>query len=109
MRATLDGLVAPFQRSGKPSWPVIILMVLINGLVLANAVLHDPRQGYDASDHLNYIKTLAVKHALPSCTDTGQCYVPPLPYLFPALVLSTGYATLWQAAKLAQLVDVLLS
>lgn len=109
MRAALGELRGPFRQAGRPNWPVIVLFALINGLVMANAVLQDPRQGYDAADHLNYIKTLAVKHTIPSCTDTGQCYVPPLPYLLPAIVLSTGHLTLWQAAKFAQLVDVLLS
>jgi hypothetical protein len=101
--------VAPLQKAGRPNWPVVIMMILINGLVLANVVLHDPRQGYDAADHINYMRTLAVRQTIPSCKDTAQCYVPPLPYLLPAAVLATGRITLWQAAKLAQLVNLILS
>lgn len=109
MRDSLNDLWAPFRGAGKLRWLLIGLFILINGLVLTNALIHDPRTGYDAADHLNYIKTLATTHALPTCKDTGQCYVPPLPYLLPALALTTGHVTLVQAAMLAQLVDVVLS
>jgi hypothetical protein len=83
--------------------------VLINALVFANAILHDPYSGYDAADHIQYIKTLATKRVLPSCKETAQCYVPPLPYILPAVALSTGRVSLWHAAKLAQLLNALLS
>ncbi len=109
MRRWLADTLTPFRQAGRPNWPVVAIFVLINGLVLTNAILHDPRQGYDAADHLNYIKALATKHAIPSCAETGQCYVPPLPYLLPAILLSAGRLTLLQAARLAQLFDVILS
>lgn len=109
MQAYVQQLFTPFERQGRPYWPIILLFALINALVLANAVLHDPYSGYDAADHIQYIKALASDHALPSCKETAQCYVPPLPYILPAAVLATGRISLWHAAKLAQLLNVLLS
>ncbi len=109
MRDLIHRLLAPFEHQGRPNWPVLTLFILINGLVFANAILHDPYTGYDAADHINYIKTLATKRALPSCKETAQCYVPPLPYILPAIMLSTGRISLWQVAKLAQLINFLLS
>ncbi len=109
MGEALKEVLAPFRTSGRPKWPVIVLFVLVNGLVAANAVLHDPRQGYDAADRLNYIRTLGLRHVIPSCKDTGQCYVPPLPYFLPAIALATRRVTLFQAGEIAQLADVVLS
>lgn len=109
MAKLLRELIDPFQSQGKTSWPVLALFLLINALVFTNAVLHDPYSGYDAADHIQYIKVLATKRALPYCNQTSQCYVPPLPYILPAIALSSGRITLWQAAKLAQLLNGFLS
>jgi hypothetical protein len=109
MRALIREVFEPFHHNGKVHKPLVIVFILINTLVLANALLHDPYQGYDAGDHIHYIKTLAEKKAIPTCADTAQCYVPPLPYMLPALVLATGRINLWQAAKFAQLINVILS
>jgi hypothetical protein len=99
----------PFYHNGKVHKPLVILFILINTLVLVNAILHDPYQGYDAGDHIHYIKTLAEKKAIPTCAETAQCYIPPLPYMLPAIILATGRINLWQAAKFAQLINILLS
>lgn len=109
MGAALAEILGPFRTSGRPNWPVIALFVLVNGLVAANALLHDPRQGYDAADRLNYIRTLGMRHVIPSCKDTGQCYVPPLPYFLPAIILASRRITLLQAGEIAQLANVVLS
>ncbi len=109
MRALIREVFEPFYHNGNVHIPLVILFILINTLVLANALLHDPYQGYDAGDHIHYIKTLAEKKAIPTCADTAQCYVPPLPYMLPALILATGRINLWQAAKFAQLINIVLS
>ncbi len=109
MRTLIQEVFEPFYNNGKVHRPLIILFILINALVSANAILHDPYQGYDAGDHIHYIKTLAEKRAIPTCADSAQCYIPPLPYMLPAIILATGRINLWQAAKFAQLVNILLS
>ncbi len=109
MRAALAEVVEPFRYQGRLHKTLLILFVLINALVLINAVLHNPRRGYDAKDHLDYIQTMAVERRIPTCADSAQCYIPPLPYMLPALLMATGRVTLAQAAKLAQLTNVLIS
>ncbi len=109
MRSLIQEVFEPFYHEGKVHRPLLILFILINTLVLVNAILHDPYQGYDAGDHIHYIKTLAEKRAIPTCADTAQCYIPPLPYILPAIILSTGRINLWQAAKFAQLINIFLS
>ncbi len=109
MHRLIQDLLGPFRDDHKVRLPLVVLFLLINGLVFANALLHDPYQGYDARDHVHYIRTLAEKKQIPTCKDTAQCYIPPLPYMLPAIILTTGRITLWQAAKLAQLDNVLLS
>lgn len=109
MRRLIAEVFDPFRYRGKPHMPLILVFVLINALVLVNAVLHDPAKGYDASDHIHYFKTLAEDHRIPTCTDSAQCYIPPLPYLLPAIILSTGRFTLFETAKLAQLANVFIS
>ncbi len=109
MRAAFGEVLEPFRYQGRPHKPLLILFVLINALVLTNAILHDPRRGYDAKDHIDYIQALGEAHRIPTCADSAQCYIPPLPYMLPALILSTGKVTLLQAAKIAQLVNVLIS
>ena len=99
----------PFYHNGKVHKPLIFLFILINLLVFANAILHNPYQGYDAADHINYIKAFALKRAIPTCADTDMCYFPPLPYLLPAIILATGRINLWEAAKFAQIFNVFLS
>ncbi len=109
MRTAFAEAVELFRHQGRIHKPLLILFLLINALVLTNAVLHDPRRGYDAKDHLEYIQALGENHRIPTCADSAQCYIPPLPYMLPALVLATGKVTLLQAAKIAQLSNVLIS
>ena len=45
----------------------------------------------------------------PLVLKAAQCYIPPLPYILPAIILATGRINLWQAAKFAQLINILLS
>lgn len=109
MRPLFAEVVEPFYHDHRPNKPLIILFVLINVLVLVNAYLHDPTKGYDAGDHIHYIKTLAEDRRIPTCADSAQCYIPPLPYMWPALLVASGTASLLLAAKLAQLTNVIIS
>ncbi len=85
-----------------------LLFLLINGIVLYNACLHDPRIGYDATHHLRYIEAFS-KLRLVSFEESGEFFSPPLPYLLPALLIRfTGVDVFW-AAKLGQGLNVLLS
>ena len=99
----------PFYHNGKVYKPLVFLFILINLLVLTNTVLHDPYQGYDAGDHIHYIKALAINREIPTCAESAQCYIPPLAYMLPAIILATGRINLWEAAKFAQLFNVILS
>jgi hypothetical protein len=77
-----------FIIDGRFAWPIALLFVLINALVLLNAVVHNPKIGYDASQHLKYATTLA-KGQLPTPVDTHEFFSPPLPYLPTALLWAT--------------------
>ncbi|HTP00128.1 MAG TPA: hypothetical protein VMJ64_02040, partial [Anaerolineales bacterium] len=109
MRRLIAEIIDPLCHNGKLHAPLLALFLVINALVLVNAVLHDPAKGYDAGDHLHYIRTLAEDRRIPTCADSAQCYIPPLAYMMPAILLSTGKLTLLQAAKAAQLGNVLIS
>jgi hypothetical protein len=109
MQTTVQEIFSPFYHNGKVYKPLVIIFFLINFLVFINAVLHDPYQGYDAGDHIHYIKTLALKREIPTCAESAQCYIPPLPYMLPAIILATGRINLWEAAKFAQLINIILS
>jgi len=97
------------SRSGRGfDTPLILVFSVINGLVLMNACLHDPRVGYDADLHLAYIQALS-KLRLVAPGDSGEFFSPPLPYALPALlILLTGVKVFW-AAKFAQFLNVCLS
>jgi hypothetical protein len=109
MPASIREVFDPFYQNGRIHKPLVVLFILINLLVSINAVLHDPYQGYDAGDHIHYIKALAINKEIPTCAESAQCYIPPLPYMLPAIILATGRINLWEAAKFAQLVNILLS
>jgi hypothetical protein len=80
----LAGLKAPFLRDGRLDRLALALFLAINGLVLVNSILHDPGIGYDAVDHLRYIRILPSR--MPSEADTREFFSPPLPYFVPSLV-----------------------
>ena len=92
-------------------WPnraLLAVCLLSNGIVLTNAILNDPDTGPDHSAHLAYVSTLARLH-LPTPAESAEYYSPPLPYLFPGLLMWSCSISLWWAAKCAQLLNVLLS
>ena len=46
-----------FQSNGKIDPIILTLCLIINVIVLANAILHYPKIGYDAIENLNYIQS----------------------------------------------------
>jgi hypothetical protein len=96
---------APFRGPAGRVDPILVaLFVAVNGLVLANALLHDPTIGYDAPAHLRYVKALS-SGRLPTERDTYEFFTPPLSYLAPAAAVAAGLA-MPAAAKLAQVLNV---
>jgi 4-amino-4-deoxy-L-arabinose transferase-like glycosyltransferase len=71
-----------FRYGGKIDPIVIILCLVINLIVLVNAILHYPKIGYDAVENLNYVQILPDR--LPSRQDTYEFFSPPLPYFLPS-------------------------
>lgn len=84
---SLNSIISLFKSDGKLQREVLVVFMFINALVFINAILTDPRTGFDASDHIAYIQTLAFKQRLPEPSDTTVFYSPPLPYVIPALFL----------------------
>ena len=112
MQNALEFFLAPFriadQTQQRFHLPLLLIFLMINGLVCVNTILHDPTIEYDAQGHLANIRALA-NFRLPSSLESVEYFSPPLPYLFPAALMIAGVVDWWQAAKLAQLLNVLLS
>ena len=97
-----------FRAEGRIQPVLVLVFFLINAVVLLNAVLHPPTIGYDAHDHLRYVTTLA-EGRLVTPADSAEFFSPPLPYLFPAALMRVASLSIEQAAKAAQLLNVLVS
>jgi len=108
VKAFFRALAAPFRSGDRLEIGLVVVFLLINGLVLVNACLHDPRIGYDSLDHLNYIQALS-RLRLVTPQDSYEFFSPPLPYAIPALFLALTKLDVFWAAKLAQFVNVFLS
>ncbi|MBI2758557.1 MAG: hypothetical protein HYX49_07740 [Chloroflexi bacterium] len=105
----MSKLLTPFLYKGRLDKALLAAFLIINGLILVNAILHDPAVGYDAGDHLKIIKLLARNGQWPTVEQTKEFFSPPLPYLLPALVLRLRLFDAAGAAKFAQLINVGLS
>ncbi len=97
--------VIQFARDNKT---IVFLLIVINGIVLANAILHDPTIGYDSLDYFKYIEILSTGR-FPTPTESREFFSPPLPYFFPSLFMSLFHIDILVAARLAQLINFLLS
>jgi hypothetical protein len=86
---------------------LLAVFLIINVLVLFNAVFHDPTVQYDGPAHAAYVAAVAGLH-LPTASETPEFFSPPLPYVLPALVKVAGL-NLWWAVKFGQMVNVVLS
>ncbi len=67
-----------FRYDGRIDPIILTLCLVINVIVLANAILHYPKVGYDVVENLNYIQVLPDR--LPSYADTSEFFSPPLPF-----------------------------
>lgn len=101
-------LIAPFRSENGTDRPLVIIFLLINGVVLFNAIFHHPAVGPDSPAHLRYIEVLS-QFRLPTPDDTYEFFSPPLPYLLPSLLYSSGIFSLWGVAKFSQLLNALFS
>ncbi len=101
-------LVQPFLSEARIDYRLLSVFVLINGLVFANACLHDPTIGYDSQWYLRYIEALSKLH-LVTPRDSAEFFSPPLPFTFPALLMTFTGVDILQAAKFAQFFNVFLS
>lgn len=106
--SNVANLPNPPATTQRGDWLLVGLLVAINGVVLANAILHDPAIGYDARAHFAYIRVLS-EGRLPSEADTYEFFTPPLSYLPAALVRRLGFGGLFLAGKVAQYLNVLYS
>lgn len=97
-----------FKTNGRYNIGLLTVFFLINGIVLVNACLHDPRINYDGKGHLKNIQALSEGH-LPTPADSREFFCPPLPYAVPVLAKDCLGLSLFQAEKLAQCTNVLLS
>src|SRR3989442_10720394 len=108
MRSLFSQLIVALKSSSRLDRVLLAVCVVINGIVLTNAVLNDPNSGPDYTDHLTYVSTLAELH-LPRPLESAEYYSPPLPYIVPAFLMWSSSMSLWWAAKGAQLLNALLS
>jgi len=103
-----ESLFAPFRLEHGMNKPLIAVFLLINGVVLLNAICHDPSRGYDAYHYWDYIEVFS-EFRLPTPHDSAEFFSPPLPYLLPSFLYSFRTFDLRAAAKFAQLLNVLFS
>jgi hypothetical protein len=108
LKRFLAGLQSPFRSNNRLDVRIILVFCIINGMVLYNGIFHDPRIGYDAAAHLAYIQALAKMH-LVSVQESSEYFSPPLPYGIPALGIALTGMDIYSAAKLGQIINVLLS
>jgi 4-amino-4-deoxy-L-arabinose transferase-like glycosyltransferase len=80
--SAIQKFLSLFKSSNKIDPIILTLCLVINIIVLANAILHYPKIGYDASENLNYIQVLPDR--LPVRQDTYEFFSPPLPYFLPS-------------------------
>jgi len=116
---TQNAILSLFKSNGRFSLWLIIIFFFINAVVFLNAILHDPRVGYDADGHLGYVSTLAFHNRLPNQEDSCEFFSPPAPYILPAVFLYVisklnvaaidNKTLLVIASKLAQLLNLVFS
>lgn len=77
-----EGLLRPFSSNGRADPLLLALFLLVNGIVLGNAIVYEPGLGYDAYMHERYVGVLA-RGRLPEPRDTREFFSPPCPTSFP--------------------------
>lgn len=100
-----------FRVEGRWSWPILLTFLIIQLIVLYNALAHDGRFGYDGPGHMAYVRTLA-EGRLPTPQDSHEFFSPPLPYVPAAIAwrlldASSNDTRAILALKVGQLVQFL--
>jgi len=72
-----------FRYNGRLDPMILALCLVINVIMLANAIMHYPKVGYDVVQNLNYIQVLPDR--LPTFNDTSEFFSPPLPFFLPSV------------------------
>jgi 4-amino-4-deoxy-L-arabinose transferase-like glycosyltransferase len=72
-----------FRYNGRIDPIILSLCLVVNIIVLTNAILHYPKVGYDVVQNLNYIQVLPDR--LPTFNDTSEFFSPPLPFFLPSV------------------------
>lgn len=104
----LAAFLEPFQAGKGFNITLLSIFAAINGLVLFNAIFHNAWVGYDAHEYINYISILS-ELRLVTPEDSYEFFSPPLPFVIPALSMIIAGVDMYRAAKLAQMLNVLLS
>ncbi|HEX7516025.1 MAG TPA: tetratricopeptide repeat protein [Chthoniobacterales bacterium] len=93
-RTWLGRLLKPAADGGLSRRHITILLSVIGGLWVLlfwnNAGLMPFLQGFDSQYHLNYIKYVQERRALPLPTEGFEMFQPPLYYVLSAVALSLG-------------------
>lgn len=96
----------------RAHWQSLLVAVMLNSVVLANAILHHPKIGYDVTAHISYMQIMPFR--LPTEADTPEFFSAPLPYLLPSLFDKVCVAAGWENCrgwdgKFAQVINFFLS
>jgi hypothetical protein len=97
--------LAPGRRTTSTHWSVTVLLFLFSAIALYNACVHPATIGYDAPEHLSYVKSLSTFH-LPLPSESAEFFSPPLAYALPAALLAMHVPS---AIRLGQIAQVFLS
>jgi len=82
-------LRSAFSANGQLSLILIGLFVVLNAIVLFDAMRQPSAIGYDAEDHYANVRVIA-EGRLPTKADSNEFFSPPVPYLAPALLTWIG-------------------
>ena len=85
MQKLLERFLQPFRDGGRIYRPLLLLYLLVNLLVLRNAVFHDPYIGYDAIGYLEYMQA-AADDDLPTEPENEEYFSAPFGFLRGTLV-----------------------
>lgn len=96
----------------RAHWSSVLVAVMLNAVILTNAILHHPKIGYDVTEHITYMQIMPFR--LPTPADTPEFFSAPLPYLLPSLFDKVCVAAGWENCrgldgKFAQVLNFFLS
>jgi len=99
--------VRAFRELDRRACGLWLLIALIHLVLLRNALIHDPRIGYDAHHHLRNVQIYAELRS-PLEQESAQFFSAPLPYLLPAALKWSGLG-LYHSVRIAFVLQVALS